>query len=398
MFRIKQPVPNIILQRGELMDLKNICLKSIAVFVAVFVIPLGIFYYTRNFNRFSDFAAISAGLVMGKRVNAENVSLSEKDEISNNALPPSQTCWDIDMAREETETPAKTSEIPSPLPAEDVSGAIPYPDSIDSRDGIIENFTYGYYDGEQYFDLDGGGQVRNCTEVSSSELYNISKKGMPFELDKNSDEPQILIYHTHATESFEPYARDYYDSSFSCKTTERNKNIISVGDKICEQLDNAGIAYVHDTLVHDYPSYDGSYQSSRAAVEEILKKYPSIKICLDIHRDGIEREDGTRIAPVTEIDGREAAQIMIISCCDDGSGSIPNFLDNFQFASQLQSSLESDWQGLTRPILFDCRFYNQDLTTGSLLIEVGSHGNSLDQAQYSGELIGKTLVKMFEKN
>ena len=126
-----------------------------------------------------------------------------------------------------------------------------------------------------------------------------------------------------------------------------------------------------------------------------MKKYPSIKICLDIHRDGIQREDGTRIAPVTQIDGKQAAQIMIISGCDDGTMGMPNYLQNFSFACKLQSQIESDNNGLTRPVLFDYRHYNQDLTTGSLLIEVGSHGNSLDQVQYSGELIGKSLVRLF---
>ena len=98
---------------------------------------------------------------------------------------------------------------------------------------------------------------------------------------------------------------------------------------------------------------------------------------------------------MAEIEGREAAQLMIISGCDDGTMGMPDYMKNFHFACALQSDLESDWQGLTRPILFDYRHYNQDLTTGSLLIEVGSHGNSIAQAQYTGELIGKTLGEMF---
>ena len=233
------------------------------------------------------------------------------------------------------------------------------------------------------------------TDLSNDELYEESSKPYDFQIDGNSSEPQILIYHTHATESFEPTDKDHYDSSFSCKTTDPEMNMLSVGDKICEQLDKAGVAYIHDTLVHDYPSYDGSYDSSRMAVKQILEEYPSIKVCLDVHRDGIEREDGTRLAPVAEIEGREAAQLMIISGCDDGTMGMPDYMKNFHFACALQSALESDWQGLTRPVLFDYRHYNQDLTTGSLLIEVGSHGNSITQAQYTGELIGKTLGEMF---
>ena len=88
---------------------------------------------------------------------------------------------------------------------------------------------------------------------------------------------------------------------------------------------------------------------------------------------------------------------MIISGCDDGTMEMPNYLQNFHFACRLQGNLEGMYPGLTRPILFDYRKYNQDLTTGSLLLEVGSHGNTLEQAQYSGELIGKALAQTLLK-
>ena len=85
---------------------------------------------------------------------------------------------------------------------------------------------------------------------------------------------------------------------------------------------------------------------------------------------------------------------MIISGCDDGTLGMPNYIKNFHFACALQQQLETDNPGLTRPILFDYRKYNQDLTTGSLLIEVGSHGNTLEQVQYSGQLFGRSLADL----
>ena len=71
--------------------------------------------------------------------------------------------------------------------------------------------------------------MRNCTDLSNDELYEESSKPYDFQIDGNSSEPQILIYHTHATESFEPTDKDHYDSSFSCKTTEPEMNMLSVG-------------------------------------------------------------------------------------------------------------------------------------------------------------------------
>ena len=69
-------------------------------------------------------------------------------------------------------------------------------------------------------------------------------------------------------------------------------------------------------------------------------------------------------------------------------------MENFHFACTLQQKLEKDHPGFTRPILFDYRCYNQDLTNGSLLIEVGSHGNTLEQVQFAGQLLGKSLGEL----
>jgi len=270
------------------------------------------------------------------------------------------------------------------------AGPKPYPESIENHDGVIAAVSYGVIEGDSYINL-GSGQVRNITSVSNEDLLAESKLAPDFEIERNG-EPQILIMHTHATESFEPYERDFYDSSFNSRTTDPTMNMIAVGNEIAEELEAAGIAVLHDKTLHDYPSYNGSYDRSRETVQKYLDEYPSIKIVLDVHRDAIERDSGERISPVAEIDGKNAAQVMIISGCDDGTMDMPDYMKNFRFAALLQNQLESDWEGLTRPVLFDYRKYNQDLTTGSILIEVGGHANSIDQALYSGELIGKSLV------
>ncbi|MBP3272303.1 MAG: stage II sporulation protein P [Ruminococcus sp.] len=314
---------------------------------------------------------------------------SEQSFIGRSAL-------DIEDAPEETETHLPDGEeIPTPMPSEEVLEALPYPADLTDHDGIIEKTNYSGYSGEQYFDLDGGGQVRNLTWHSNADLLDISRTGRVFDIETGTDEPQILIYHTHTTESFELEDKDWYDSDFSGKSTDPDKNITAVGNEICKQLESYGITVLHDTLVHDWPSYDAAYDSSRETVKELLEKYPSVKAAIDIHRDGIETKDHLRPAPVAMTDEGEAAQIMIISGCDDGTMDMPNYLNNFRFACQLQSKAESLYPTFTRPILFDYRFYNQDLTDGSLLIEVGSHGNTLEQAKLSGKLIGKALGELF---
>ncbi len=274
-------------------------------------------------------------------------------------------------------------------------GEKPYPENWTFTGGIVEQMTYSEFSGTNFFSLPLAGQVQNKTSLSNSMLYEESRILPEFHIQKNSS-PQILIMHTHTTESFEPEEREFFDANFNYRTTDPSKNVIMIGNQIAEQLESAGFSVIHDTTIHDYPSYTGSYERSAETVKNILTQYPDIQIVLDIHRDAIG--DSSLIKqPVAEINGKKASQIMIISGCDDGTMNMPNYLQNFHFACTLQQQMELDFPGLTRPILFDYRKYNQDLTTGSILIEVGSHGNTLDQVRYSGELIGKSLVHMLEK-
>ncbi len=239
------------------------------------------------------------------------------------------------------------------------------------------------------------GYIKNVTDHSAAEITEALKAGMAFRLDCGG-EPEVLIYHTHATESYEPVIRDFYLPSYSSRSTDPAKNMIRVGDAITAELQAAGIGVIHDTTQHDNPSYTGGYDRSAVTIRSYLSQYPSIKVVLDIHRDGIQQADGTRIAPVAEINGSSAAQVMIISGCDDGTMGYPNYFQNLNFAAALQVQLESDYPGLTRPILFDYRKYNQHLSSGGLLLEVGAHGNSLGEAVYTGELIGKSLARLLK--
>ena len=290
-----------------------------------------------------------------------------------------------------------------PEPA-DSGTPLPYPDSgNENKSGSIISMTYTGGNGENYIDLPMGGQIRNVTKLSSEEISQNAEMLPDFRIRVNApaDEPQVLIMHTHTTESYEPYQRDFYDDSFASRTTDMSKNMAAVGDAMTRVLEENGIRTYHDTTIHDYPSYNGSYDRSRVTVEGILEKYPSIKVVLDVHRDAIERENGERIAPTVTINGKSSAQVMIICGCDDGTMGMPDCMKNLRTAALFQQYMEKSYNGLTRPMLYDYRKYNQDMTTGSLLIEVGGHANSLDQALYAGELtaqaISEALVSISEK-
>lgn len=264
---------------------------------------------------------------------------------------------------------------------------------FDSRDLQVEHMTFESNNGTNFLWLEQGGQVRNCTELDNDFVKEQMTIPTDIKIDAFSEEPQVLIMHTHACESYLTGDGSYQDESYTCRTADASQSVVAVGQKIAEKLAENGICVIHDGTLHDYPSYNGSYERAEETVNGILAAYPSIKVVLDVHRDGIAQEDGTPIAAVREINGRQAAQVMIISAASDGYYYVPNYLKNFHFACLLQQYMEKDNNGITRPILFEYCQYNQHLTTGSLLIEVGSQGNTLEQAVYSGELIGESIAK-----
>ena len=286
---------------------------------------------------------------------------------------------------EPTQTPEPQQETPTPQPEKESE---PAPEGA----GPVERQHYEQGSGNGYVTLPAG-SIKNVTGLADEEVARLAGAGLPFDVEVGSSEPQVLIMHTHATETYLLNDGSWYAPDDTGRSTDLAVNMAAVGAEIASVLNQAGITTLQDTTLHDYPSYVGSYERSNETVRRYLEEYPSIKVVLDVHRDAIEKE-GTRIAPLAEINGEEAAQVMIICGCDNG-GNLPNYQRNLAFAAAWESTMEGMFPGLTRPVLFDYRYYNQDLTTGSLLIEMGGHGNTLEQALVSGRLVGQALVRLF---
>ena len=258
--------------------------------------------------------------------------------------------------------------------------------------GSILEKNYPQGSGEKYIPC-GAGSIKNNTRQTAADIAAEIANPLPFAIEPNSPNPQVLVMHTHATEDYRLSAGLWFSPGDGARSTDRSINMCAVGRVVADTLNAAGINTLHDETLNDYPSYTGSYANSRAVVQQYLAQYPSIKVVLDVHRDAIERENGTRCAPVCTIDGRQAAQVMIICGCDNGTTvQLPNWRQNLRFAAAWERSMEGMYPGFTRPVLFSYRFYNQDLTTGSLLIEIGGHGNNLNEALYAGQLAAKGLA------
>ncbi len=210
--------------------------------------------------------------------------------------------------------------------------------------------------------------------------------------------PYILIYHTHSTEGYELLDLGWFSAEYNSRTTDKGKSIIRVGDALTDTLEKAGYKVIHDRNIYD-KTYNGAYDRSRVAVEKYLKEHPSIVMTLDVHRDAIYYDSKTRCKPTAVINGKKAAQVMIISGCEgDGITSFPKWKENLTFAIHLQDIVERNCEGLMRPIMFCNRKYNMDITQCSLLLEFGTDSNTLGEAVYSAQLIGKGIAELLNKN
>ncbi len=340
-------------------------------------------------------AYISAGVQLAEGVT-ETVVTEQAAESAEMPVSPADTAEPAELPLQADE-PEKADE--QQRTASVISRNITFfDDGLDytaqgEQSGGIVRRSYSAADSSGYITLASGAQVLNCTHVSDDELLSASMELPQFDIELYSDEPQVLIVHTHTTESYEPYSRSYYDASFPTRTRDAEHNMIAVGEVLAETLAEHGISVLHDGTVHDHPSYTGSYDRSEATIRAALEEYPSIKVVIDLHRDAMAEADGTRIAPVTQIDGRTAAQFMIIAGCDDGRFNMPDYMENYKLAALFQNFAGAMYPGLARAVLFDYRNYNQHVTTGSLLIEVGSHANSLDEALYCAELLGNSMAR-----
>ena len=240
-----------------------------------------------------------------------------------------------------------------------------------------------------------------CVRNRSGKVLDIAAaltKTPDIHIDTKSDQPQVLIVHTHTTEGYLTYDAGFYNPADVERTQNHAKNVCAAGESIAKTLRAAGIATLHDTTVHDYPKYTGAYSRSEQTVKAAMAKYPSVKVVLDVHRDAMISND-KHIKPTATVNGQKAAQMMIIAgVVSTDALPHPNWEQNFRFAVRLQQALATTYPDLMRPLCLVASRYNQHLANGYLLVEIGTDVNTVSEAVYSGEMLGKTLAELLNSD
>lgn len=212
-------------------------------------------------------------------------------------------------------------------------------------------------------------------------------------MNTDASEPQILIYHTHATEG-------YIDSVDGDSST----TVVGVGDYLHELLTvRYGYHVLHVTDAYDLAegTLDRSraYNYARAGLEEILAEHPSIQVIIDLHRDGVDDDQHL----VTEIDGKETAQVMFFNGLSRTNEkgeltSLPNEYTQENLAFSLQLELLGDYYypDYVRGVYVKGYRYNLHFRPKSLLLEVGAQTNTLEEAKNAMEPFAEILDKLLK--
>lgn len=252
---------------------------------------------------------------------------------------------------------------------------------------------------EKTISASGGNiKVSDKVTINNETTYPVDAAAMlssekPFAL---AEKPEVLIVHTHATESYAQSEQYRFPYTSTDRTTDTGYNVVRIGEEIAGSLEAAGIGVVHDKSLHDYPEYNDSYARAYQTIAARMKENPSIRIVLDIHRDAIINNQGERTKLVTEIDGQKVAQVMLVVGTDQLGLKHDHWQTNLKFASMLQQQFLAISPTFARPINLRTSRFNGHAAPGAVIIEVGSSGNTLDETLGSAQYIAKAVAATIE--
>lgn len=212
----------------------------------------------------------------------------------------------------------------------------------------------------------------------------------PLKLLPKKNGPEILIYHTHTTESYLKNTSEINKKGVPSNSSDKKINVVRVGDELADILRKKyGFNVVHNATVNDF-DYNKSYVNSLNTATRILKAYPSTRVVIDLHRDG-RAIDKPKLRVVKKVNGKDAAQVMFVMGSHSANLSHPQWQENLKLALKLQNKLNTIAPGLAKPIIISKYRYNQHLRNGAMIIEVGGDGNTVGECLESTKYLAQAL-------
>lgn len=236
-------------------------------------------------------------------------------------------------------------------------------------------------------------KIYNGVKIKNESKYKLTEEDLKPDIDfKNKED--IVIYHTHTCESYTKTEKYTYKSSGNFRTTDLNYSVARVGEELKKYLDKYDFNVIHNKTYHDYPKYNGSYTRSLETIEKILKTSKA-SLVIDLHRDALG--SNSKYAPSVKINGEEAAQLMFVIGTDGGGLKHDKWKKNLKLAIKIQKKANEMYPGLFKPIIVRNSRYNQHVSEGACIIEVGATGNTLEQCLVSMKYLSSVIFEVMKE-
>lgn len=220
----------------------------------------------------------------------------------------------------------------------------------------------------------------------SPDIRSLYEKPLPWK-----GKPKILLYSTHSTESYTPGAEPYTPSA-DYRTLDTGQNILSVGAFLAQRLRQLGLEVIVDDSIHDSPSYNGAYSHARKGITKLLQENPDVDLVLDLHRDAVQTKSGQLRTAVAGKD--DCARIMLVVGTNASGTKHPDWQENLGVALKLEGYLQAIQPGITRPLNLRAQRFNQDLSKGAVLVEIGAAGNTRQEALKATEILAQAVARL----
>ena len=234
--------------------------------------------------------------------------------------------------------------------------------------------------------------VYHSVKIRNESKYTLTEEMLKPDIDF-TNKKDIIIYHTHTCESYTQTESNQYEASGNFRTTDLNHSVARVGTELANILSLKNINVIHDVTYHDYPAYTGSYTRSLATINSVLNNNKDAQFVIDLHRDALG--SSSEYGPCVKIGEEKVAQLMFVMGTDGGGLDHPNWNKNLTLAIKIQEKANEMYPGLFKPIILRNSRYNQHVTTGACIIEVGATGNTLEECngsmKYLANVIGEVM-------
>jgi stage II sporulation protein P len=227
--------------------------------------------------------------------------------------------------------------------------------------------------------------VQNFTK-HKIDIVKLLKQPLNLKFDKKG--PKVLIYHTHTSESYVLKNQDLGKKGVASYNSNPKYNVVRVGEELSRNLKKYGIETLHNATVHDKVR-NAAYGVAIDTLKSYKQSYPSIKVFIDLHRDGLDASK-PKLRMVKKINGKNAAQIMFVMGTNDMLPH-PKWEENLKFALKVEQRLNEKYPGLARPVWIVGKRYNQQVSNQAVLIEVGGDGNLLSECTESMKYLAEAL-------